>query len=236
MMSTFLAAFSRTALRASAIVVTQYGAVVRPGSGAVMPRPAVKNRAAGDPRPPSARAPGTTPRSCPGRGSARRRRRSRRAAQVVDQRFPRLAEMRVRIDDRRHHGLAGEVHARGASGDADVAARPTCVNRPPLTMNEAFSIGARPSPTMTRAPSNTVTAGACPRIDSGDKATAARTTNVARCIRASASGELYTKRSARSSVVLRFQGCSYSRRTPLVNASQRGHGRAKHRWADVSTV
>ena len=44
-MSTFFAAFSSTALRASATVVTQYGAVVRPGSGAVIPRPAVKNLA-----------------------------------------------------------------------------------------------------------------------------------------------------------------------------------------------
>jgi len=36
----------------------------------------------------------------------------------------------------------------------------------PATMNVAFSMGARPSPTMSRAPSNTVTsvaAGTCPR-------------------------------------------------------------------------
>jgi hypothetical protein len=44
MMSIFFAASSCTALRASAVVVTQYGSVERPGSGAVMPRPAVKNR------------------------------------------------------------------------------------------------------------------------------------------------------------------------------------------------
>src|SRR3984893_29442 len=30
-------------------------------------------------------------------------------------------EMRVRVDDRRHDGLAGEVHARGPSGDAGVS-------------------------------------------------------------------------------------------------------------------
>ena len=29
--------------------------------------------------------------------------------------------MRVRVDDRRHHGLAGEVHARRARGHAHVA-------------------------------------------------------------------------------------------------------------------
>ena len=44
--STFLAASSCTAFRASASVVTQYGASVRPGSGIVIPRPAVRSRAA----------------------------------------------------------------------------------------------------------------------------------------------------------------------------------------------
>ena len=45
MMSTFFAAFSWTALRPSSGVVIQKGTSVRPFSGAVMPRPAVKRRA-----------------------------------------------------------------------------------------------------------------------------------------------------------------------------------------------
>lgn len=107
MMSTFFAALSWTALRASAAVVTQIGAVVRPGSGPVMPRPAVKIRAS------------------PAVVCARLRRvlaeTHRRTdtevgapAQVVDDRFARLAQMVVRIDDRRHHRLAGQVDTCGA--------------------------------------------------------------------------------------------------------------------------
>ena len=38
---------------------------------------------------------------------------------------------------------------------------PTWVNRLFSTMNAEFSIGARPSPTMSRAPSNTVTPAGC---------------------------------------------------------------------------
>ena len=45
-MSTLRAASSCTALRPSASVWIQYGVVVRPGSGTVMPRPALKKRAA----------------------------------------------------------------------------------------------------------------------------------------------------------------------------------------------
>ena len=45
MMSTFRFALSCTAARASASVDTQKGTSVRPGSGAVMPRPAVRKRA-----------------------------------------------------------------------------------------------------------------------------------------------------------------------------------------------
>ena len=41
--------------------------------------------------------------------------------QIVDQHLARLAEMRVRVDDRRHHGLAGEVDSRRARGNAHVA-------------------------------------------------------------------------------------------------------------------
>ena len=121
-MSTFLAASSSTAARASAAVVTQCGAIVRPGSGPVMPRPAVKKRA----------APGIFPSrvSCTDLERHVRRvlpqalRRAdaviRAPLQVVDQHLARLAEMLVRVDDRRHHGLAGEVHARRARGDAHV--------------------------------------------------------------------------------------------------------------------
>ena len=41
-MSTLCAASSPTALRPSASLATQYGAVVRPGSGIVIPRPALR--------------------------------------------------------------------------------------------------------------------------------------------------------------------------------------------------
>ena len=65
-MSTFFAASSCTALRASAGVVIQYGTVVRPGSGAVMPRPAVKKRATPGMFCDSARIwKGRSPSSCP---------------------------------------------------------------------------------------------------------------------------------------------------------------------------
>ena len=39
--------------------------------------------------------------------------------QVADQLLAVRAQMHVRVDDRRHHGLAGEVHARGAGGHRD---------------------------------------------------------------------------------------------------------------------
>jgi hypothetical protein len=45
-MSTFCAASSCTTLRPSVSVSIQCGAARRPGSGIVMPRPALKNRAA----------------------------------------------------------------------------------------------------------------------------------------------------------------------------------------------
>ena len=45
-MSTLCDAASSTAFRPSASVVTQCGAVDRPGSGIVIPRPALRNRAA----------------------------------------------------------------------------------------------------------------------------------------------------------------------------------------------
>ena len=42
------------------------------------------------------------------------------------------------------------------AGTFTLAAVPTCTKRPPVTTKEAFSIGARVSPTITRAPSKTV--------------------------------------------------------------------------------
>src|SRR5262245_61996090 len=56
--------------------------------------------------------------------------------------------------------------------------RPTAVNRLPVTTKVAFSIGARPSPTMTRAPSKTVTLF-CASVVSGSAAIAARTRSFA---------------------------------------------------------
>src|SRR5688500_8859455 len=52
---------------------------------------------------------------------------------------------------------------------------PTQANRPPSTMNAAFSIAGRPSPTMRRAPENTVPlacAGACAPADADHEETA----------------------------------------------------------------
>src|SRR5262245_23879541 len=43
------------------------------------------------------------------------------------------------------------------AGTSTSSFRPTRVNRVSSTMNAAFSIGGRPSPVMSRAPSNTVT-------------------------------------------------------------------------------
>ena len=70
------------------------------------------------------------------------------------------------------------------AGTRTSAALPTCTKRAPLTTNEAFSIGARPSPTMTRAPSKTVTpvAGACPRAVTDQAATAMTTRSFSRCM------------------------------------------------------
>src|SRR5262249_32046584 len=62
------------------------------------------------------------------------------------------------------------------AGAFTAPARLTCVKRFPLTMNVAFSIGARPSPMMTRAPSNTVTAGACAKIATAEAVNTAAST------------------------------------------------------------
>src|SRR3954470_5970604 len=181
-MSTFLAALSCTARRASAVVVTQYGAVVRPGSGAVIPRPAVKNFA----------TPGIVwartwndasvvswPRLCaaPIPKYALRRRSSISISRVwlkcvwVSM----IAGITV---------LPARLTCVAPAGARTSAALPTCTNRAPLTRNEAFSIGARASPTMTRAPSNTVTpvGGACAKAVTADAATTNRARRVTRGI------------------------------------------------------
>ena len=77
--------------------------------------------------------------------------------QVAHDRFARRAQMDVGVDQHRHHGLAGEAHARRARGTFTSAARPAATIRAPSTRSVAFSIGAPPSPTMRRAPSNAVT-------------------------------------------------------------------------------
>ena len=130
-MSTFFAASSCTALRPSAAVVIQYGAVGAAGSGMVMPRPAVKKRAAPgivSPRILNGRSPVSCPRLIAALDAV-----VGAPLQVLRQRLARLAEMRVRVDDRRHHGLAGQVHALRPAGTLTSAALPTCVMRAPLT-------------------------------------------------------------------------------------------------------
>src|SRR5712691_3969423 len=79
------------------------------------------------------------------------------------------------------------------AGTRTSAARPTAVKRLPVTMNVAFSIGARPSPTMTRAPSKAITpvvAGACASIATDHAATAASVRSLTRRIAASSAGIL----------------------------------------------
>src|SRR5215470_17938804 len=62
------------------------------------------------------------------------------------------------------------------SGTRMPAAAPACTMRAPSTISVAFSIGALPSPTMSRAPSNAVTppAGACARAGTAAAATTPR--------------------------------------------------------------
>ena len=64
-------------------------------------------------------------------------------------------DMVVTVDERRHHAscLTGPREWRPAAADAGPAC-PTQANASPSTRNAAFSIGALPSPTMSRAPSN----------------------------------------------------------------------------------
>ena len=69
------------------------------------------------------------------------------------------------------------------AGARTSAALPTCANRAPFTMNDAFSIGGRASPTMTRAPSKTVTpvAGVCPKAATADAAMTVGARSFTRC-------------------------------------------------------
>src|SRR6516225_901468 len=117
MMSTFFAASSSTAWRASAAVVTQWGAVVRPGSGPVMPRHV-------------------------GRVLPQAQRRAdaveRATLEIIEQHLACLAQMSVRIDDRRHHSFAGQIHASRASRNRDVACAPNL--RDPRAVNEEDSV------------------------------------------------------------------------------------------------
>ena len=71
--------------------------------------------------------------------------------QVVDERLARLAQMRVRVDNRRHHGLAGQVDAHRARGHAHVG-RPADLREARAVRRTTRSRSARPSPTTTRAP------------------------------------------------------------------------------------
>ena len=64
--------------------------------------------------------------------------------------------MDVRVDDHRHHGLAGEIHALGAGRHANVGGPPAWAIFAPSTTSVPFSI-TRPSPTISRAPSYAVT-------------------------------------------------------------------------------
>src|SRR5436309_2021422 len=64
---------------------------------------------------------------------------------------------------------------RAPAGTASAPLRPTAVMRLPSTTKAESSIGVPPSPVISRAPSNTVTAGACAAAGD-DAAAASRTT------------------------------------------------------------
>jgi hypothetical protein len=114
MMSTFLAALSWTALRASAAVVTQMGAVVRPWFRC---RHAASGRK--DPGEPRHRPRASLEWRVSGvLAQAHRRTHTevRAPREVVDDRVRRLAQVIVRIDERWHHGLTGQVDSHCAGG------------------------------------------------------------------------------------------------------------------------
>ena len=93
---------------------------MRPGSGMVIPRPALKNRAA--PGIVSLRIGSSSIMSVPMLSTAPTPKYARRF-KSRDERFARRAEMDVGVDQHRHHGLAGEAHARGAGRHANVGGR-----------------------------------------------------------------------------------------------------------------
>jgi hypothetical protein len=87
--------------------------------------------------------------------------------QVACDHLERRAQVNMGIDDGRHHGLAGQIHAVRAGRHGDVGGAAGLQDlRVPSTTSFPFSIGAAPSPTMSRAPSNAVMppAGACARV------------------------------------------------------------------------
>src|SRR5262245_31426617 len=159
-MSTFCPASSCTALRPSASVVIQCGTVMRPGSGMVIPRPALKNFAA--PGIVSLRIGSNSMLSVPMLSAAltpkyARRFRSRVSSSRVGLRWT-CVSMSIGITV-----LPARLTRAAPAGTRTSAAPPAWMILVPSRTSVAFSIGARPSPTMSRAPSNAVTplAGAC---------------------------------------------------------------------------
>ena len=71
--------------------------------------------------------------------------------------LPRLAEMRVGVDDGRHQVLPVRSTRLAPCGIRTDAAVPTAVKRPPSTTKVAFSIWVLPSPMRSRAPWYAVT-------------------------------------------------------------------------------
>ena len=79
----------------------------------------------------------------------------------------------VRVDDRRHHRLAGQVDARRRRPGAFTSAAAADLRDPAAVDDDRGVLDRRrPSPTMTRAPSNTV---AAPCISAKTAVTAAIT-------------------------------------------------------------
>ena len=116
MMSTLFAAFSSTALRPSASLLTQCGPSCGPARHGDAAAGAEEARRAGD------RLVAHVEKFEAVLAKTQRRADAVVGAllQVADEHVARLAEMGVRVDDHRHHGLAGEVDARRAGGHAHV--------------------------------------------------------------------------------------------------------------------
>src|SRR5262245_4936327 len=70
------------------------------------------------------------------------------------------------------------------AGARTSAALPTCAKRAPFTTNDALSTGARPSPTITRAPSKMVMVdvGVCPSVAADHAAISGANAHINRCI------------------------------------------------------